>query len=84
MNYYGHQFHSSGLISLDELHFEMLERVLELGQSAGFASQKIGASLCDMVAQLGLGWSIYLGRLGVRFPPLPAVGCLLGLTYAIF
>ena len=56
----------------------MLERVLEVGQSASFVSQNIGASLCDMVVQLVLGWSIYLGRLGVRSPPLPAVGCLFG------
>ena len=30
---------NSGLISLDELHFEMLERVLKVGQGANFVSK---------------------------------------------
>ena len=40
-------FINSGLISLDELHFEMLERVLKLGQGASFVSEKL-VSVCTI------------------------------------
>ena len=62
--------------SLNELHFEMLERVLGCGAERKLCFTKIGASLHDKVVQLAAGpVQIYLDRLGVRFLPLPAVGC---------
>ena len=40
-------FINSDLISLDEFHFEMLERVLKLGQGTSFVSEKL-VSVCTI------------------------------------
>ena len=40
-------FINSGLINLDELHFEVLEIVLKLGQGAIFVSEKL-VSVCTI------------------------------------
>ena len=61
-----------GLISPRRVTFANALRSFEGGVERKLCPTKFGANSCDMVVQLLLGRSIYLGWLGVRSPPLPA------------
>ena len=68
MNYYGQQIPNSGLISLDELHLQMLVRVLGTGARRKLSFRKIGTSLHDLVVQLAAGLVHSFGSAGGSIP----------------
>ena len=69
-----------------ELHLQMLTRVLEVGQSASFAPQKLAPSCTIKVVLAWVLASVPHGTdVGVRFLPLPAVcDALFGQAEIIF
>ena len=68
MNYYGQQIPNSGLISLDELHLQMLVRVLGTGARRKLSFRKIDTILHDLVVQLAAGLVHSFGPAGGSIP----------------